>query len=352
MNDEQDALHATIPQPQTELLERLAAREHKAWSGWMQHLFSKCKPQSTNGKTTGFWMPREWSERWQRQMETPYGQLSEVEKESDRAEARDILAIVNAAALPSPSPEKYRDALQHIMQVLGPSVPETCENACEGCHYEISEALRTLREVGIEYIPRKSGVTPAAPPVPSPAVCLHVRKPVCPDCGVEVVTLQSSSRSVQLNPPALQALIDHHGEQVVAEVAANLSAELAVPSPAVDIEHENDITAAECLQLIGGPDGCGPASLREVVAAFHERGALLSRLQEDGACAGDSDGRLSRAPSQRDTGTLEDLSEWNAGPETGEGKKEVELVSRLRAAIPQPQTEETDTEDLTRVDSL
>lgn len=43
-------------------------------------------------------------------------------------------------------------ALQGIMQVLGPTAPLTC---CSGCEYEINEALRLCREVGIEYRSRK-----------------------------------------------------------------------------------------------------------------------------------------------------------------------------------------------------
>lgn len=41
-------------------------------------------------------------------------------------------------------------ALQQIMQVLGPNAP-THEGSCEGCTYEIGEALRLCRAVGIEY---------------------------------------------------------------------------------------------------------------------------------------------------------------------------------------------------------
>lgn len=47
-----------------------------------------------------------------------------------------------------------RAALQTIMQILGPTPPASAE-CCPGCSHEINEALRVLRDVGIEYQPRK-----------------------------------------------------------------------------------------------------------------------------------------------------------------------------------------------------
>lgn len=58
--------------------------------------------------------------------------------------------------------ETYRRALQHIMQVLGPQgvLPDVDygdPNNLAGLDAEISEALRALREVGIEYqFPRRA----------------------------------------------------------------------------------------------------------------------------------------------------------------------------------------------------
>lgn len=78
-------------QAEDEVLERLAALEHDQWSGWMKYMFSKCTEE--DGKTI---IPAELVERWKRQMETPYDELPEEEKESDRVEARKVLAIVKA----------------------------------------------------------------------------------------------------------------------------------------------------------------------------------------------------------------------------------------------------------------
>lgn len=86
-----------IPVPEAQntdpIVEALAAYAHKSWAGWMKWLFSK-------GQMHPFlyvWcMETAWRERWLRQMNTPYADLPEQEKESDRKEAREILDILSA----------------------------------------------------------------------------------------------------------------------------------------------------------------------------------------------------------------------------------------------------------------
>jgi hypothetical protein len=72
--------------------EQLAAYAHEAWSGWMEYLFSKCDKQKYE-----LIIPAWAVERWGRQMHTPYADLSDKEKESDRAEADKMLAIINGS---------------------------------------------------------------------------------------------------------------------------------------------------------------------------------------------------------------------------------------------------------------
>ena len=71
--------------------ESLAAYAHSAWAGWMRYLFSQCV-----GHEGEIVIPVWAVERWSRQIETAYQELSEAEKESDRAEADKMLKIVNA----------------------------------------------------------------------------------------------------------------------------------------------------------------------------------------------------------------------------------------------------------------
>lgn len=75
--------------------EQLANYAHSAWSGWMKYQFSKAELQPD-----GTWIMPAWAvERWTRQMNTPYAELPEDEKASDRKEADEMLAIVSPVAL-------------------------------------------------------------------------------------------------------------------------------------------------------------------------------------------------------------------------------------------------------------
>lgn len=83
-----------------ELREALAAYAHEAWAHWMRYLFSKCingpaDSKTPIGGTRPQVIPVASVERWQRQMDTPYAELSEAEKESDREQADKILKVLN-----------------------------------------------------------------------------------------------------------------------------------------------------------------------------------------------------------------------------------------------------------------
>ena len=69
--------------------ELLATFAHNQWSGWMKYLFSKGEMN-----IDGTWTMPKWAvQRWQKQMNTQYGDLSEQEKKSDREEAEGMLKI-------------------------------------------------------------------------------------------------------------------------------------------------------------------------------------------------------------------------------------------------------------------
>lgn len=78
---------------ENELREKLADYAHRAWSGWMRYLFSKCT-SDLKGNVT---IPKELVMRWTRQMTTLYSDLPEGEKASDRKEADEMLAIMRQA---------------------------------------------------------------------------------------------------------------------------------------------------------------------------------------------------------------------------------------------------------------
>ena len=74
-------------------LERLAEAQHVIWSAWMRHMFKDGGKLSQNG----MWiMSYERYDRWQRQMLTPYNQLSEHERESDRKVIREHMPFLLA----------------------------------------------------------------------------------------------------------------------------------------------------------------------------------------------------------------------------------------------------------------
>jgi hypothetical protein len=78
--------------------EKLADLAHEQWSGWMRYMLPILEPIL---KTREDHFPDEVPERafaslvrWKRQLSTPYADLPENEKESDRVEADKVLALI------------------------------------------------------------------------------------------------------------------------------------------------------------------------------------------------------------------------------------------------------------------
>lgn len=69
------------------LREQIAGRCHEMWSTWMRYLFENCIDGT---------IPQRASDRWARQMDTSYGNLPQEEKESNRKEADEIIAVLTA----------------------------------------------------------------------------------------------------------------------------------------------------------------------------------------------------------------------------------------------------------------
>jgi len=93
-----------MPNPsetQDALREELAAAQHEIWAHWMQYLFSVCVP-ATDGTVR---IPVRFVEHWQHQIETPYADLSEHEKDSDREQADKILAVLRVYGIIKGQPE-------------------------------------------------------------------------------------------------------------------------------------------------------------------------------------------------------------------------------------------------------
>lgn len=79
------------------LIEELAAIEHERWSHWQRYMHAQCE----SGPDGSLTIPAELVRRWTTQMNTPYAELSEEEKESDREQIHRYLPTI-AAALNAP----------------------------------------------------------------------------------------------------------------------------------------------------------------------------------------------------------------------------------------------------------
>jgi hypothetical protein len=73
-----------------ELVEALASIEHERWCHWQRYLHSRCVP-SADGALL---IPAKLVKRWEKQIETPYPELSDEEKESDREQVRKYLPLI------------------------------------------------------------------------------------------------------------------------------------------------------------------------------------------------------------------------------------------------------------------
>jgi hypothetical protein len=84
-------VHALLRSPG--LIEALASVEHQRWSDWQRHLHDQCAP----GPDGALIIPAALVRRWTAQLSTPYAQLSEKEKTSDREQVQRYLPVIAAA---------------------------------------------------------------------------------------------------------------------------------------------------------------------------------------------------------------------------------------------------------------
>jgi hypothetical protein len=72
------------------LIEKLAAVEHERWSHWQRYMHERGVGQPDGSLL----IPADLVRRWQKQIDTPYTQLSEKEKESDREQVRKYMPLI------------------------------------------------------------------------------------------------------------------------------------------------------------------------------------------------------------------------------------------------------------------
>jgi hypothetical protein len=81
---------ASVAEALKSILDELAAIEHERWSTWQAHLHSQGMRQADGSLV----LPAELVARWERQIQTPYDQLTDAEKQSDRDQVRRYLPTI------------------------------------------------------------------------------------------------------------------------------------------------------------------------------------------------------------------------------------------------------------------
>lgn len=143
-----------------ELIEHLADAEHASWARWMAYLFSKCN--------AGEHLPNEYPEmtvpsalvsRWHTQAVTPYADLSEQEKQSDRDEVAHILPFIQRYAA-----EQANDVAQHFLDM--PALPKDSEHPEHPEHPAHPHHHRHLKRAFVETLGRRAGALVGSSPQP------------------------------------------------------------------------------------------------------------------------------------------------------------------------------------------
>jgi hypothetical protein len=179
------------------LRERVAELCHAQWSGWMRYMLGDCDSSvchAVSGPNAEHPRPRlqhaDYLARWRRQLATPYADLSDAEKDSDRAEADRFIALIAEADRNARFVEKVRsiaDRTRHNLR-SGSSMPDW--RILADMLGDVTEALRELDETPCKSVAQmEAQVSHEEPPAPLSAdVAEHLeflkhtmrRKPVEP----------------------------------------------------------------------------------------------------------------------------------------------------------------------------
>ncbi len=76
-----------------EFVEKGANLEHDRWAKWQKYMHSRLQKDHRGF----YWLDDGLFEHWERQIATPYSELSEAEKESDREETRNYIPLLEKA---------------------------------------------------------------------------------------------------------------------------------------------------------------------------------------------------------------------------------------------------------------
>lgn len=71
-------------------VDRLASEEHERWAHWQQYVHDQCAAAADGSLI----IPADLVVRWRQQIATPYAELSDAERESDRQQVRRYLPLI------------------------------------------------------------------------------------------------------------------------------------------------------------------------------------------------------------------------------------------------------------------
>ncbi|TQK29868.1 hypothetical protein [Arthrobacter sp. SLBN-53] len=83
-----DAIRKVLESEQ--LVDELAAVEHERWAHWQRYVHDNCERQQDGSLV----IPAGLAARWEAQIETPYVELTERERDSDREQVLRYLPVI------------------------------------------------------------------------------------------------------------------------------------------------------------------------------------------------------------------------------------------------------------------
>lgn len=113
-----------------EFVEKGAALEHERWARWQNYLHSFL---TWNNDIQMWTLPHEKKEWWDSEIRTPYHMLNEIQKESDRKEARTYLPLIRS--LLSSHTQEIREKVEKLEEYV-----EAKDNDCHRYQIPSSKA--------------------------------------------------------------------------------------------------------------------------------------------------------------------------------------------------------------------
>jgi hypothetical protein len=107
--EQPETVEADVEDVYQMMREALADLAHQQWSGWMRHMLDKCHDDEEGNVV----IPRGYALALARQMGTPYAELTEEEKDADRAEADKFLELIGVKELVEMDRQELLDIIGH-----------------------------------------------------------------------------------------------------------------------------------------------------------------------------------------------------------------------------------------------